>query len=339
MKKIVIPKPVSAGIILSYKCNSECLHCMYACSPRWKQDWISENDLKRNLTQLADTIAPSPMGKDRVGINYGLHFTGGEPFLNFDLLLKAIEIAKKLGIPSTFVETNAFWCTSEESTKEKLIKLREQGLNGILVSVNPFILEYIPFERTQRAIQVSKEIFARNVMIYQEDFYNQFREINIRNTMSFKEYLQKMGLKGLKFIELIPMGRAVYSFYNLYERFPARKFFGKSCLDNLQREWHIHIDNYNNYITGYCGGISLGDARELNSICDGIDLEERPILESLATDIQKLYDLGVEKYGYQMLKEGYISKCHLCLDIRKHIVKQTDEFKELNPREFYFQLE
>ena len=83
----------------------------------------------------------------------------------------------------------------------------------------------------------------------------------------------------------------------------------------------------------------MGDARELNLICDGIDLEERPILEALVTDIRKLYDLGVEKYDYQALEEGYISKCHLCLDIRKHIVKQTDEFKELNPREFYSQLE
>ncbi|MHA1364114.1 MAG: radical SAM protein, partial [Candidatus Freyarchaeota archaeon] len=89
---------------------------------------------------------------------------------------------------------------------------------------------------------------------------------------------------------------------------------------------------------GYCGGISLGDARNLDSICGGVDLEDHPILEALLTDLEKLYVLGVGEFGYSERREGYISKCHLCLDIRRHIVKQTDEFRELSPREFYIHI-
>ena len=64
-------------------------------------------------------------------------------------------------------------------------------------------------------------------------------------------------------------------------------------------DWHAHIDNYCNYMTGYCGGLSLGDARDLDSICEGIPLKEHPILESLVTDLEKLYLLGVKEFGYR----------------------------------------
>ena len=77
--KIKIPVPRSGGLILSYKCNARCKHCMYACSPKWNTDWISQNDLEQILLQLADKIIPAPYGRDTVSLNHGLHFTGGEP--------------------------------------------------------------------------------------------------------------------------------------------------------------------------------------------------------------------------------------------------------------------
>ena len=53
MDKLIIPKPFSGGILLSYKCTSECQHCMYACSAKWSEDWISIGDLIDVLSQLA----------------------------------------------------------------------------------------------------------------------------------------------------------------------------------------------------------------------------------------------------------------------------------------------
>jgi len=338
MNKFPIPNPTSAGLFLSYKCTNECSHCMYACSPKWKEDWISESFSELILTQLSGKIQGSPLGPGKIGINYGLHFTGGEPFLNFDLLLKLTRIAKELQIPSTFVETNSFWCVDDKATGEKLSQLKDAGLHGILLSVNPFILEQIPFERTERAVRISREIFGANVILYQEFFYHQFKRFNLKGTMSFEEYLQKAGLGSLYKIELLPMGRAPYKLGHLYKKYPAKQFFGESCAEQLTRNWHVHVDNYCNYITGYCGGISLGDARDLGSVCDGIDLEERPILAFLVTDLEKLHQFGVKEFGYKERKEGYISKCHLCVDIRKHIAQRTDEFKELRPREFYSHL-
>jgi hypothetical protein len=92
-------------------------------------------------------------------------------------------------------------------------------------------------------------------------------------------------------------------------------------------------------MTGYCGGISLGDARDITAICQGIDLQEHPILNALATGLQTLFELGISAFNYKERRDGYVSKCHLCVDLRRHIAQQTDEFQELRPREFYHHIE
>jgi hypothetical protein len=338
MNTLYIQEPFSGGMFLTYKCTSECEHCMYSCSPEWKADWISERDTEKILTYLAGKIKASPHGPNSININYGLHFTGGEPFLNFDLLLKLVQRAQDFNIPSTFVETNCFWCIDDKTTREKLIHLKDAGLKGLLISVNPFITEKTPFERTERAIKLGKEVFGRSVIVYQEFFYDQFKRLGITGTLSSQEYLQR-SRDSLRSIELLPMGRAAYKLGYLYRRFSARKSFGESCMEELTRPWHVHIDNYCHYMTGYCGGISLGDARNLDLICQGIHLDEYPILGLLVTDMKRLYEFAVKEFAYKEREGGYISKCHLCVDIRKHIVKQTDKFRELNPKEFYLHLE
>lgn len=311
---------------------------MYACSPRWRGDWLSEEDAEIIFTQLSSKIRGSPYGRDGIGINFGLHFTGGEPFLNFDLLLKMTKMAQNHKIPAMFVETNSFWCIDDETTREKFSKLREAGLSGILISVNPFILEEVPFERTKRAVRISTEVFRDNVIVYQELFYHLFNQLNIKNTLSLQEYLQKAP-HSLGFVELLPLGRTAYALGYLFKKYPAQTFFGISCKEELTREWHVHIDNYGNYMPGYCGGIAVGNAKNLNSLLKGIDLIKRPILNALVTDLQELYEIGKKKFSYNELGDGYISKCHLCIDIRKHIVQQSDEFEELRPREFYYHIE
>jgi len=339
MKRLRIQEPVSGGMLLSYRCTSECKHCMYACSPRWANDWISEEDLENVLSQLSGRIRGSPIGVDRIGVNFGLHFTGGEPFLNYDLLVKAVETAHYRNVPSTFVETNAFWCIDDYDTETKLMKLKQAGLHGILISVNPFILEQVPFERTERAVRVARRIFRENVILYQEFFYSQFKRLGIKDALPLARYLERIDVGDLYGnVELLPMGRAAYKLAHFFRKCPADQFFGESCRDELSRGWHIHVDNYCNYMTGYCGGVSLGDGRDINTLCQGIDLEKRPIVKTLVTDLKELFHFGVERFDYKQREDGYISKCHLCVDIRRHIAERTDEFKELRPREFYLHL-
>ena len=270
MSRLMIPQPISGGLILSYKCQARCRHCIYACSPDWKADWISEEALEKGLAQLRGKIQPSLWGSEAVGLSDGLHFTGGEPFLNFKLLLKAVELAAAFDIPSTFVETNSAWCVDDQSTTDKLRRLREAGLKGIMISVNPFYAEYVPFERTERCIRVSQAVFGQqNVMVYQLEYYRQFLRLGIRDRISIEEYAKlARDDRFLGRVELFFMGRATSQLKAFYPMYPAQVFFDMPCQPPLLREWHNHFDNYGNYMPGFCGGISLGSWLELDRLLE-----------------------------------------------------------------------
>jgi hypothetical protein len=342
--KIRIPSPISGGLILSYKCSAECRHCIYGCSPKWSADWISEEELIRTLKQLASRIMPSPYGSNVTTLSHGLHFTGGEPFMNFNLLCKAVEIAHNLHIPSMFVETNCFWAVNDKITKEKLKLLKSRGLHGIMISVNPFYLEHVPFERTERVIRFALDIFKRNVMVYQLEYYKRFVQWGIKDKVSFEDYLKIEKRENLfRNVEFFIMGRAAYNLKeklkNLYPAYPASFFFHESCSSDLLRTWHNHFDNYGNYVPGFCGGLSLGDCQNLDVLLNnGLELDEYPILKFLINDdLKGLFEFA-EEHGYRESGDGYFSKCHLCTDLRRFLVNKG-EFKELKPKEFYMHLE
>jgi hypothetical protein len=339
MTRAKVPQPISGGLLLSYRCSAACRHCMYACSPRWKADWIARQDIEQLLSLLAGKIQPSPWGDRAISLNHGLHFTGGEPFLNFELLLEAVGMAEELRVPSTFVETNCSWCASDDTTREKLELLKQAGLKGIMISVNPFYAEYVHFERTERCIRISAEIFGANVVVYQMAYYRRFKQLGIKDKISLEDYMAlTKGERLTDQVELFLMGRATRQLREFYPAYPARTFFHQPCRPSFLRNWHNHFDNYGNVMPGYCGGISLGHWRDLDTLVqEGIDLDERPVLRFLiAEDMQGLLDFA-EDFGYQASREGYLSKCDLCLDLRRYLVSHAD-FAELSPKEFYAHL-
>jgi hypothetical protein len=339
MTWVKMPRPISGGVMLSYKCSAACRHCMYACSPQWQADWMTEEALERLLCQLAKSVAPAPWGSQAMGLNHGIHFTGGEPFLNFGLLLRATEMAEGMGIPSTFVETNCSWCTSDEGTQEKLQRLKEAGLEGIMISVNPFYAEYVPFERTERCIRISEKVFGRNVVVYQMAYYHRFQSLGVTGKLSLEDYLEMtQGERLAEHVELFLQGRAACRLREFYPKYPASAFFGEPCRPAFLRNWHNHFDNYGHVIPGYCGGISLGSWENLDALVEeGINLEVHPVLRYLiAEDIGGLFHFATS-LGYQECEGGYLSKCGLCLDIRRFLVTRGD-FEELSPKEFYARL-
>ncbi len=341
---IKIPTPTSGGLILSYRCNSRCRHCIYGSSQKWSSDWITEDDLEIILSRLAGKIRPSLWGPESVGLNEGLHFTGGEPFLNFELLLKAVRIASELRIPSLFVETNCYWAEDDKKTREMLMLLKSSGLHGIMISVNPFYLEYVPFERTERAIRHSIDIFDRNVMVYQIEYYKRFKMYGIKGKLKLEDYIHMEGRdRFLRDVEFFPMGRAPYMLKELlkeiYPLRPAEHFLREPCISPPLRSIHNHFDNYRNFVPGFCGGVSIGDMKDLDELLKNpFDITTRPVLAHiLRGDIEGLLRLA-KSYGFSEDSEGYISKCHLCTDIRKYLAFKMD-FPELRPLEFYTHLD
>jgi hypothetical protein len=292
------------------------------------------------LSKLAGRIKPSPWGPETISLNHGLHFTGGEPFMNFGLLREAAEMADKLGIPSTFVETNCFWCTSDLVTEERLRLLSDAGLRGILISVNPYYAEHVPFERTERCIEISSRVFGTNVAVYQLEYYRRFKQLGVKKKISVEDYLELAPGESLaQRVELFLMGRASRTLRRYYLTHPASAFFDLPCQPPFLRDWHNHFDNYGNFMPGFCGGISLGSWRDLDRLTeDGIDLDERVVLRYLIGEDARGLLRFAKDLGYQELPDGYVSKCDLCIDIRSFLVTQGD-FEELEPKEFYEHLD
>jgi hypothetical protein len=134
------------------------------------------------------------------------------------------------------------------------------------------------------------------------------------------------------------MGRAAIQLQNRYPAFPAGHFFRETCLMPFLRGWHNHFDNYGNLLPGFCGGISLGNWLEMDQLLkEGIDPEKMPILGYLIQeDMEGLFNFVRDK-GFAENPGGYVSRCHLCLELRKYLSSQGN-FLELRPREFYTHL-
>lgn len=330
MSILNIPKLSSLGIIPSYQCSNRCRHCLYASSAEFR-DWMDEESMHKICSGLA---------KHRDYLS-GIHIGGGEPLLRVDITSKLIQTILEYNLPLEYVETNAFWCWSEAKTESVFQMLKEAGLRAILISVSPFHLEYVPMERTNRAIKIAQKVFgAYGVLIYTQRFFQQFQEIDPKHTVAFEDYVEELGIETAALeisgnYSLIPNGRVSTELLDLYERKPIQDVFGDTCKNELSSPHHAHIDLYGNYIAGLCAGITLGDAFDLDSIYSGIDLDQSPFLKNLVEGgVEALFHWAQAEYGYEELEGGYIAKCHLCLDIRRHLVNVGD-FKDLAPKQFY----
>ncbi|MEO0226407.1 MAG: hypothetical protein ABIL05_05595, partial [candidate division WOR-3 bacterium] len=143
----------------------------------------------------------------------------------------------------------------------------------------------------------------------------------------------------LSSVELLTMGRAVYKLKDLFYKYKPDHFFGHNCRDELFRNWHCHFDNYGNYIPGYCSGLSLGNINDATDLFGDLNLAQLPLIKALSTDIKILYEMAKNDFNYNEDPTGYISICHLCLDIRRTIIQKGHDFLELRPAVFYSSIE
>ncbi len=321
----------SGGIILSYKCNCRCRHCLYGAGSQWK-DWMDIGDAGRIFLGLAQTQA----------YMQGFHLAGGEPFLKFDLLLRVMKLATEFSIPISYVETNAGWCVKEEAVRRRFEQLREAGLGTMLISCSPFHAESIPLERTTMALTVAGQVFgAGSVLLWVPEFYRQLSGIATERPITLEEYEASMGFHAARHMirtgySLISGGRVGYALPKYFQPQPPEFCAEDNCRLELLRSGHAHFDPYGNFIPSFCSGISLGDARELPTLIKSLDLDRLPLVRMLSEGGPfALYQFAQKEFGYKPLPGGYIGKCHLCVDLRRWIRAQTDQFTELAPSGFY----
>jgi radical SAM protein with 4Fe4S-binding SPASM domain len=90
--------------------------------------------------------------------------TGGEPFLELELLTNIVEYASGKGL-STEAVTNGFWATSVEVAENILAPLVEKGLDVLNLSIDDFHQEYVPLEYVRNAYQAASKLGIKIVLM------------------------------------------------------------------------------------------------------------------------------------------------------------------------------
>ena len=323
MTEFAIKRLLSGGLITNYTCSGECRHCLYACSPKRKNEYISESDALKYLALMK-----------RMGCG-SVHIGGGEPFLHRAGLAGVLRAAAQAGVVVEYVETNSSWFKDEASADKILEKLRAAGLRSLLVSISPFHSEFVPLYKVNGVIQACNRI-GINVIPWVRDFYSDLSQFDMNGTIPFEELEARFGEDFLRNIPkrywIQPNGRAVNFLQKAYTMQSAVDLASNrnGCSELLQTG-HFHVDLYGNYIPGLCSGLSIRVA-DLGRV---LRPEEYPLLNIL---VEKgpagLIDMACG-YGYKIAHE-YLNKCHLCQDLRRFLLREKGlDTQELQPREFY----
>lgn len=298
-------RPIEAGgILLNYRCDAACQHCLYA----------SDSRTRLPITRIAMKEIISTLAKVTKGPR-GLHISGGEPFLDLTLLKQTIREMIDSGLRLEFVETNGSW-GSKPTARSMLRDLRSCGLERIRFSASPFHQPFIKRSTLQKAIDLAREILG------EESVY-------VLDRMSIEMCVDVP----IPF-DLVPGGRAGYFMTKSDDGMPASDF-NEGCSAELLNSGHAHFDAEGNVTPGVCTGISICKVRDLPGAYS--ELRLTPMIQGLISDgPASLWRLAELHFGYEELKCGYAGKCHLCVDVRLHLVrKAASSFPELAPLVFY----
>jgi hypothetical protein len=267
-----------------------------------------------------------------------IHIAGGEPMLRMDLLADIVRLARQTGMPLDYVETNAFWCTDRSNTRRQLDRLKQAGLPAVLVSVSMFHNEFVPFSRTRICAEAALEVFGPgNVILYLPHMYKLLSQMPDDGTHKLEQFCAWAGLADRlqhlpQLYDVIPAGRATEALRDCYTPRAAATFMGKSCEAQLLSTTHFHVDHHGNLFTGLCAGIVPARIDDLHP---AILPDRHPIFCMLCEEgPYGLMRLAHEQFDYQEKEGGYISKCDLCFDVRRHL-RARGKFNELLPDAFY----
>jgi hypothetical protein len=314
----------SGGLITNYYCTSRCAHCLYGCSPQWDKLYIDAATARRNLDKIRSLECRA------------VHVGGGEPFLDPAGLLQVLRVAREAGVGIEYVETNSSWYRDRESAVALLRELKAQGLGTLLVSISPFHNEHIPFRQVQGVIAACRAA-GLAAFPWVAEFYKELEAFDPGRPHRLSEYAAKFGAD---YLRRIPArywihlgGRALTTFQAVLPTFDAAALLARDrrgCRE-LQDVRHFHLDLFGNYIPGLCAGLAL----HRDDLGLPLDAVKYPLLSRLhAAGINGLYDAARE-HGFAATGP-YLSKCHLCQDIRRYLVLDRNlTFNELAPRGFY----
>jgi hypothetical protein len=315
---------LSGGIIVNYVCSSACRHCLYRSSPRRDKGYMSPDTLARCLRKVRELGCRS------------MHIGGGEPLLHPDRLVEVLKCAAREGIAIDYIETNCSWHKDDARTRQTLKMLIDHGADTLMVSVDPFHNEYIPFARVRAVIEAAQRVGMR-LFAWKMEFAPDILQMDENKRHSLDEYGRRFGQEYIADLPgrygLTMNGRAIDTFAPMYASKPADEILAR-CRRPCQEMWqtsHFHIDLYGNYVFTSCVGMAVS----CEDLGEDLDPSKYPHLQMLSDGgVHRLYEYAKEHFAFTP-RNAYVNKCDLCQHLRKHLVSCGVNSADLQPAEFY----
>jgi len=143
------------GLMLTARCNARCGHCSTSCGPH-RTESLSRETIFRLMDEAADLAGEKPLT---------FLLSGGEPFLDLELLLEILSHARRLGGAVSCV-TNGYWATSSLRAGEILRVVKQAGLRALAVSTSRFHQQFVKRQRVANVLQAAREIRLRCTLKY-----------------------------------------------------------------------------------------------------------------------------------------------------------------------------
>jgi len=291
-------------LLLTYQCNLECDHCFAWGSP-WQTGTITLKKIRQILRQASE-----------LGTVEWFYVEGGEPFLFYPIMVRAVEEAAKLGFKAGVV-TNGYWATDLTDALEWLRPFKDLVED---LSVSSDRLHWSE-TRSRRARIAAK---AANDLGIPLGFISiASPETDAPGAIG----TLPEGESGIMY-----RGRAVEKLAADASRTAWTEF--TTCPhEDLRDPGRLHIDPLGN--VHICQGISLGNLFRqplpeiVRTYNDAVTHETHPILSPLIAGGPAAL---VERYELDH-EDGYADACHLCYEARLAL---RDRFPEvLTPDQMY----
>lgn len=261
-------------ILLTYQCTYECDHCFVWGSPR-QTGTLTLDEIEQILHQAKEAGVTS------------IYFEGGEPFLFYAILVKAVHRAADMGFAVGIV-SNAYWANSIADAEEWLRPFVGR-LADFIVSSDLFHCNECLGEFPQNALAAAKWLGIPTGLI----------------SIAQPESAEKD--QG----EIMYRGRAAKKLVEKTTSHPWEEF--ESCPhEDLREPGRVHLDPLGNI--HICQGIAIGNifTTPLKEICEKYDADSHaicgPLLSGGPAALVNEYNLPHASH--------YADACHLCYEAR-----------------------
>ncbi len=288
-------------ILLTLRCLFECDHCFVWGSPR-QRGALTLARLEDILDQAAD-----------LGTVEWIYFEGGEPFLYYPVLLRAVQEAARRGF-RVGVVSNGYWATEVSDAEEWL-----RPLVGIVQDLAISSDDYHGDAEERRCAENACEA-ARRLSIS--------AEVLAVGQPEEGDATRAVGTLPAGTSAVMFRGRAADELAGRVTWHPQRGFTECPCED-LRSPGRVHVDPLGN--VHLCQGITIGNAfrQPLSVLCADFRAETHPIagplLEGGPAELVRRYGLDSQTPA--------ADACHLCYRAR---VALRERFPDLlQPDQMY----